>query len=113
MHHDPVALARLGGPRMRTPARHPQSPDGSELEIASFAKPRGRRRTDAGWPDAGIRSITFVVDGLDALFARMAAAGHRAIGEVVALVVEGAPARVVYVEGPDGVVLTLLEERSP
>jgi len=110
MTHDPVALARLGGPRdARASAVILRAPDGSEIEIASFAAPRGKPRSDSGWPDAGIRSITFVVDGLDALLVRLAAAGHPALGETVPFDVDGGPVRVAYARGPDGVVLTLLE----
>jgi catechol 2,3-dioxygenase-like lactoylglutathione lyase family enzyme len=110
MTHDPVALARLGGPRdARANAVILRAPDGSEIEIASFAAPRGKPRSGAAWPDAGIRSITFIVDGLDALLTRLAAAGHPAMGETMPFAVDGGPIRVAYVQGPDGVVLTLLE----
>jgi hypothetical protein len=43
----------------------------------------------------------------------MAAAGHRVVGEVVAFQLDGAPVRVAYVHGPDGVILTLLERSMP
>lgn len=110
MAHDPVSLARLGGP----PAADARAvilraPDGSELEIASFAVPAGHPRTDADWPDAGIRSITFVVDDIAAMLRRMAAAGYDRVGDVVPFEVDDAPVLVAYVHGPDGVVLTLLQ----
>jgi catechol 2,3-dioxygenase-like lactoylglutathione lyase family enzyme len=110
MIHDPGLLARLGGP----PGANAQAvilraPDGSELEIASFAAPVGRPRTDAGWPDAGIRSITFVIDDIATMLRRMATAGYERVGEIVPFEVDGAPVLVAYIHGPDGVILTLLQ----
>lgn len=113
MVHDGDKLARLGGPRRaEATAVVLAAPDGSEIEIACFAEPRGRPRSDAAWPDAGIRSITFVVDDLQKLMARLTAAGHRSAGEVVPFAVDGDNFKVAYVNGPDGVVLTLLERLS-
>lgn len=113
MVHDGDKLARLGGPRQAVASAVVlAAPDGSEIEIACFEEPRGRPRADAGWPDAGIRSITFVVDDLEKLLARLAAGGHRPAGEVVPFMVDGDQVRVAYVDGPDGVVLTLLERVS-
>jgi catechol 2,3-dioxygenase-like lactoylglutathione lyase family enzyme len=110
MVHDADALARLGGPvGAEASAVVLTAPDGSEIEIACFTAPRGQPRTEAGWPDAGIRSITFVVDGLDAMLASMARAGCPRAGDVVPFVVDGVTVRVAYVHGPDGVVLTLLQ----
>ena len=110
MVHDPAALERLGGPPgAQATAAVLTAPDGSELEIACFTVPKGRPRSDAGWPDAGIRSITFVVDHIAEMLDRLAAAGYAVAGEVVPFEVDGRPVRVAYVHGPDGVVLTLLE----
>jgi catechol 2,3-dioxygenase-like lactoylglutathione lyase family enzyme len=110
MVHDPVPLARLGGPAgADARAVILKAPDGSELEIASFAAPKGRPLTDDPWPDAGIRSITFVVADIEAMLGRMAAAGYPAAGEVVRFQVDGGPVLVAYVRGPDGVILTLLQ----
>jgi len=110
MVHDPAALARLGGPReAEASAVILDAPDGSEIEIACFTSPRGAARSAAGWPDAGIRSITFIVEGLTDMLDRMAKAGYAPAGDVVPFSVEGDAVRVAYVNGPDGVVLTLLE----
>ena len=108
--HDPALLARLGGPAgADARAVILKAPDGSELEIASFATPAGRPRTDAGWPDAGIRSITFIIDDIAAMLRRMATSGYERAGEVVPFEVDGAAVLVAYVHGPDGVILTLMQ----
>ena len=111
--HDPERLRRLGGPAEAVAqAVILHAPDGSELEIASFTHPAGAPRTSAGWSDAGIRSITFKVGDLAATVARLAAAGHPMAGEIVPFIVEGSEVLAAYVAGPDGVVLTLIEQRS-
>ena len=111
--HDPDKIARLGGPlHAEAQAVILHAPDGSELEIACFTKPGGAERSAATWTDAGIRSITFRVTDIDAMLRRLRQAGHAAVNEVVAFVVEGASVRVAYVHGPDGVILTLIQESA-
>jgi catechol 2,3-dioxygenase-like lactoylglutathione lyase family enzyme len=111
--HDPGVLSRLGGPAdAEATAVILDAPDGTEIEIACFRRPAGLRRSEAGWADAGIRSITFVVEGLGEMVGRLGQAGYRCTGEVLSLTVEGEPVRVAYVGGPDGVVLTLLERET-
>lgn len=111
--HDPAMLARLGGPEgADASAAMLEAPDGTEIEVACFVRPQGKPRTDVGWADAGIRSVTFVVDDLDAMTLRLTAAGYPTAGEVVAVRWEGMMVKVAYVAGPDGVVLTLLEREA-
>ncbi len=113
MVHDGASLARLGGPPdAMASAVVLAALDGSEIEIACFEAPRGRTRADGRWQDAGIRSITFVIDDVQGLLGRISAAGYQPAGEVVPFQVERDEVLVVYVEGPDGVVLTLLERVS-
>jgi catechol 2,3-dioxygenase-like lactoylglutathione lyase family enzyme len=113
MTHDPDKLARLGGPpHARATAVVLTAPDCSELEIACFTAPRGRARSDAAWADAGIRSLTLVVVDLVSMLNRMRRAGYPPVGEVVSFEVDGRSVRVVYVHGPDGVVLTFLEREG-
>lgn len=111
--HDPAKIARLGGPP-NTEARAVilHAPDGSELEIACFARPSGASTSAAGWADAGIRSITFKVTDIDAMARRLADGGYPLVNEIVDFVVEDAAVRVAYVRGPDGVILTLIQESS-
>jgi catechol 2,3-dioxygenase-like lactoylglutathione lyase family enzyme len=109
--HDPALIARLGGPRdvvARAVILH--APDGSELEIAEFTEPPGDATSRAGWSDAGIRSITFRVTDIADMIERLAAAGYPLVNEIVAFVVEGTPVLVAYVQAPDGVVMTLLQD---
>ena len=112
--HDPDKIARLGGPPdIVAKAVILHAPDRSELEIAAFERPAGQARSTAGWADAGIRSITFKVVSIAAMLDRLAANGYRQVNDVVEFAVEGKPVQVVYVHGPDGVILTLLQEGKP
>jgi catechol 2,3-dioxygenase-like lactoylglutathione lyase family enzyme len=112
--HDPAKLARLGGPvDSAAMAVILHAPDGSELEIACFTRPEGEAAARAGWADAGIRSITFKVHDIRAMLDRLAAAGHGMVNEIVRFIVEGKPVEVAYVHGPDGVILTLLQDGGP
>lgn len=111
IEHDPGPLGRMGGwdaPDVRAVIL--DLPDGTELELAEFRRPKGRSRVEHTWPDAGINSVTLNVSGLDDLMDRISAAGHTFLGEVVTYAMEeGGAVRVVYCQGPDGVILTLAE----
>jgi catechol 2,3-dioxygenase-like lactoylglutathione lyase family enzyme len=112
--HDPLKIARLGGPAdMAGRAVILNAQDGSELEIACFTKPEGRAETTAGWQDAGIRSITFRVSNMATMMQRLSEAGYGIIGEVVTFELETGAVQVAYVEAPDGVVMTLLQDGAP
>jgi catechol 2,3-dioxygenase-like lactoylglutathione lyase family enzyme len=109
--HDPEKIAALGGPtRAAAQAVILHAPDGSELEIACFTSPEGDAESRAGWPDAGIRSITFRVADIERTAARLDTAGYRTVNEIVDFGVQDRQLRVAYVHAPDGVILTLLEE---
>jgi catechol 2,3-dioxygenase-like lactoylglutathione lyase family enzyme len=111
LRHDPDKLRRLGGPSDAIArAVILKAPDGSEIEIACFARPSGKETVDADWPDAGIRSITFRVADIMAMLARMEHAGYGLINEVVEFPHNGGRALVAYIKGPDDVVLTLMQE---
>jgi catechol 2,3-dioxygenase-like lactoylglutathione lyase family enzyme len=86
------------------------APNGSELEIACFTEPQGETVSRSGWADAGIRSITFKVTDIRAMLRRLDDAGYVLVNEVVEFTVEGRSVEVAYVRGPDGVILTLLDE---
>lgn len=112
--HDPDKIAKLGGPAAaEAEAVILHAPDGSELEIACFTRPGGADTSSAGWTDAGIRSITFRVHDIDAVVRRLGDAGFPLVNEIVDFVVEGAPVRVAYVNGPDGVIQTLIQTGAP
>jgi catechol 2,3-dioxygenase-like lactoylglutathione lyase family enzyme len=109
--HNREQIGRLGGPRdIVAQAVILHAPDGSELEIACFARPDGEAESRAGWADAGIRSITFKVTSITAMLDRLSAAGYGLVNEVVECLVEGEPVQVAYLRGPDGVILTLLQD---
>ena len=112
--HDPLKIARMGGPAdMAGRAVILHAPDGSELEIACFTKPDGLAETTAGWQDAGIRSITFRVSDMAAMLQRLSEAGYGIIREVVTFEIETGAVQVAYVEAPDGVVMSLLQDVAP
>jgi catechol 2,3-dioxygenase-like lactoylglutathione lyase family enzyme len=109
-HHEADRLHRLGGPPAAIArAVILKAPDGTEIEIACFERPRGSARTDSGWQDAGIRSVTFVVPDIRRLVAKLKDSGYRPLGEVTPFIEEGRPVLVAYVDGPDGVIVTLLQ----
>lgn len=111
IEHDPEPLTRMTGwDRPDVRAVILDLPDGTELELAEFRHPKGRSRVEHSWPDAAINSVTLRVSDLDALMTRIGEAGHTFLGEVVTYgMEEGGTVRVVYCEGPDGVILTLVE----
>jgi catechol 2,3-dioxygenase-like lactoylglutathione lyase family enzyme len=112
--HDPRKIERMGGPANAVAqAVILHAPDGSELEIACFTEPDGQAIASAGWADAGIRSITFKITDMDAMLARLADAGYPIVNEVVEFVIDSGTVAVAYVHGPDGVILTLLQEVVP
>jgi catechol 2,3-dioxygenase-like lactoylglutathione lyase family enzyme len=85
------------------------TPDGqSWLELTQFHSPPagdGDLHTPANSP--GIRHISFLVDDIDAVVARLQARGVELVGEVVQY--EDAY-RLCYVRGPAGVIVELAEK---
>ncbi|MHB8589707.1 MAG: VOC family protein [Candidatus Dormibacteraceae bacterium] len=86
-------------------------PDGTEVELAEFRRPRGQAKVTRRFEDAGLFSVTFTVTNLDGVIDRLHSAGiHFTTREAARHVLEdGAVAKVVYCYGPDGVLITLLE----
>ena len=108
--HEPDRLARLGGPANAIArAVILKAPDGSEIEIACFERPRGTPITQAAWQDAGIRSVTFVVVDIRTMATRLELAGYSLSGEITLFIEDWRPVLVAYVHGQDGVVVTLLQ----
>ncbi len=85
-----------------------QTPDGQgRIELAKFhapAGPGGDRHAPANAP--GIRHVTFAVDDIDAVLARLQAGGVELVGEL-----EGYKDsyRLCYVRGPEGIIVELAE----
>jgi catechol 2,3-dioxygenase-like lactoylglutathione lyase family enzyme len=85
-----------------------QTPDGhGRVELAKFhapPSPGGDRHAPANTP--GIRHITFAVDDIDDVLARLQARGAELVGEVERY--ENIY-RLCYIRGPEGIVVELAE----
>jgi catechol 2,3-dioxygenase-like lactoylglutathione lyase family enzyme len=88
-----------------------ETPDGhSRLELSKFhapSGPTGDHYAPANTP--GIRHVTFEVEGLDAVLARVRAHGAELVGEVERY---GDSYRLCYVRGPEGIIVELAERVS-
>ncbi len=86
-----------------------QTPDGhGRLELTKYhtpPSPSGDRHAPANAP--GLRHLTFAVDDLDAVVARLEALGAELVGEVVPF---GGSYRLCYVRGPEGIIVELAEQ---
>jgi catechol 2,3-dioxygenase-like lactoylglutathione lyase family enzyme len=109
--HDPGTLARLTGyddPSAR--AATLACPDGTEIELVEFRRPRGLDHVEKQWHDAGLSFVTFTCFDLVGLVKRLKEAGVRFVGDIVAHVLEdGAVVKVVYCYAPEGTTITLAE----
>ena len=85
-----------------------ETPDGhGRLELSKFHAPSGRggdRHAPANAP--GIRHVTFAVDDIDAVVARLRARGAELVGDVVSY---DNVYRLCYVRGPEGIIVELAE----
>jgi catechol 2,3-dioxygenase-like lactoylglutathione lyase family enzyme len=85
-----------------------QTPDGhGRLELVKFhspAAPGGDRHAPANTP--GLRHVTFAVDDLDDVLARLEAHGAELVGEVERY---GDIFRLCYIRGPEGIIVELAE----
>jgi catechol 2,3-dioxygenase-like lactoylglutathione lyase family enzyme len=85
-----------------------ETPDGhGRIELAKFHAPPGRggeRHAPANTP--GIRHITFAVDDIDDVLARLQARGAELVGEVERY--ENIY-RLCYIRGPEGIIVELAE----
>ena len=86
-----------------------QTPDGhGRLELAKFhapASPSGDPHAPANTP--GIRHITFAVDDLDGVVARLRAAGAELVGAVEQYQDRY---RLCYIRGPEGIIVELAQQ---
>lgn len=109
-HHDPEAIAALFGyPDPIVHAVVVSCPDGSEIELVEFERPRGTpvsRR--AG--DPGLMAVNLVVRGIASLRERLVAAGYPPRSEIVEQTLpDGARIQVLVCRAPDDVTLILVE----
>jgi catechol 2,3-dioxygenase-like lactoylglutathione lyase family enzyme len=86
-----------------------QTPDGhGRIELAKFhapSGPAGDRQAPANTP--GIRHVTFAVDDIDAVVARLRVRGAELVGELERYEDRY---RLCYVRGPEGVIVELAEQ---
>jgi len=82
-------------------------PGGGKLELIEFHSPPAVDG-DPGAPSnaRGIRHLTFAVDDLDDVLARLQGLGGELVGEVVRY---GDSYRLCYLRGPEGIILELAE----
>jgi catechol 2,3-dioxygenase-like lactoylglutathione lyase family enzyme len=108
--HDPVAIEALFGyPDPVVHAVVVGFPDGSEIELVEFERPRGTpvaRRPG----DPGLMAINFIVEGIDEFVDRLTTAGYPPTsGIVVQTLPDGGQIRVVVCRAPDDVTVILVE----
>jgi catechol 2,3-dioxygenase-like lactoylglutathione lyase family enzyme len=93
---------------VRTDCAMMETPDGhGRLELCKFhapSGPDGDRHAPANTP--GIRHLTFEVDDIDAVLARLRARGAELVGEVERY---EDIYRLCYVRGPEGIIVELAE----
>jgi len=86
-----------------------ETPDGhGRVELSKFHSPPGEggdRQTPANTP--GLRHISFLVEDIDAVLARLRASGAELVGEVESY---RDIYRLCYVRGPEGIIVELAEQ---
>ncbi len=106
---DPAVDRIMGLEGVRSAVAMLATPDGhGRLELSEFHAPP----TPAGDPDApsntpGLRHLTFAVDDLDDVIARLQAIGGELVGSVEQF---GDTYRLCYLRGPEGIILELAEQ---
>jgi catechol 2,3-dioxygenase-like lactoylglutathione lyase family enzyme len=85
-----------------------QTPDGNaRLELSKFHSPSHTGDNRPALPNApGIRHVTFAVEDIDAVLARLQARGAELVGELVRY---EDSYRVCYIRGPEGIIVELAE----
>jgi catechol 2,3-dioxygenase-like lactoylglutathione lyase family enzyme len=110
-HHDPAAISALFGfdaPQVRSVIV--RCPDGSEIELVEYERPRGRQRSERAPNDAGILAVNLRVADIEGLVGRVTAGGYAVPSGVVDQVLpDGGVIRVAVAIGPDGETIILVE----
>lgn len=109
--HDPAAISALFGyPDPNVHAVVVSCPDGSELELVHFARPRGRSTVDREPADAGILSVNLRVTDIGAVVERLAAGGYPPrSGLVPQALPDGGVIQVQVCPAPDEVTIILVQ----
>ena len=93
---------------VRTDVAMMQTPDGNgRLELVKFHSPSNQGDNRHAPANArGIRHITFAVEDIDAVVARLRARGAELVGELERY---GDTYRLCYIRGPEGIIIELAE----
>ena len=85
-----------------------RTPDGQGIELDKFHTPEAIRfgPVDAPMNTLGFRRVMFAVDDIDAVVAAVLAHGAELIGEMQ----YGDTYRLVYIRGPEGIIVGLAEQ---
>jgi catechol 2,3-dioxygenase-like lactoylglutathione lyase family enzyme len=109
--HVPAVIEQLTGyrdPDVRAVVC--EAPDGTEIELAEFRRPRGSDHVSREWCDAGISMITFRVSDLGRMAKVLREAGVAFTSDpVVQVLPDGETVRAAYCYGPDGITICLAE----
>jgi catechol 2,3-dioxygenase-like lactoylglutathione lyase family enzyme len=105
---DPRVDRIVGLEGVRADAAMMQTPDGNgRLELTKFHSPSSQgdmRQAPANAP--GLRHVTFAVEDIDDVIARLQARGAELVGELERY---GDSYRLCYVRGPEGIIVELAE----
>jgi catechol 2,3-dioxygenase-like lactoylglutathione lyase family enzyme len=110
-YHDPAAISQLFGlPDPRVHSVVVALPDSSEIELVEYEQPRGRSLVERQPQDAGLLAINLRVDEIEALKARIEAAGFGFGSPIVEQTLpDGGVIKVLVCKAPDGVTIILVE----
>jgi catechol 2,3-dioxygenase-like lactoylglutathione lyase family enzyme len=87
-----------------------KTPGGHKIELLEYLAPANRNRTTFRPCDVGSVHVALLVEDLDAVLARIAASGWKAVGKPQTLTRgPNAGKRVVYVREPDGTTIELMQ----
>ena len=110
-YHDPAAIQQLFG--YSDPILHSVvvgCPDGSEIELVEFERPRGRFDLVREPADAGIMAVNLRVTDIDAIVERLRTGGYEPSSAIVPQdLPDGGLIRVIVCLAPDGVRILLVE----
>lgn len=108
--HDPVAIEGLFGyPDPIVHAVVVSCPDGSEIELVEFERPRGTKASRRPG-DPGLMAVNLLVRDVDDIVARLTAAGYPPTSGIVPQTLpDGGRIRVVVCRAPDDVAVILVE----
>jgi catechol 2,3-dioxygenase-like lactoylglutathione lyase family enzyme len=109
-YHDPAAIAGLFG--MSDPVVHSvvvSCPDGSEIELVEFERPR-RPKAIRAPGDPGVMAVNLLVDGVEAIVERLRAGGYEPTSPIVPQTLpDGGTIKVIVCRAPDDVAILLVE----